>query len=102
MYSGAIWAEMQELLEHSVYEVVGNQGQVIYEKFPVSLKNEDDRLTFEAMEYSKKYRQTLTKAKDEIKPEKPPYNDSGTDLYIRQEHGAVGMVPGEGDKTKCY
>ena len=65
--------------------MVGKHGEVIYEKFSASLRNEDDRVTFEAIkkkfEYSKKYRQTLKKIKDEIKSEKPTYNDDGTLLY---------------------
>ena len=50
--------------------MVGKHGEVIYEKFPVSLRNEDDRVTFEAMkkkfDYSKKHRQTLKKIKDDV------------------------------------
>ena len=49
-------------------------GEEINEKLPVLLQNEDDRGTFEViknkLEYSKKHRQTLKMAKDEVKPEK--------------------------------
>ena len=81
----AILDEVQELLKHSAYAVVGKHGEVIYEKFPVSLQNEDDRVTFEAIknkfDYSKKHRQTLKKFKDEVKPSKPTYTDDSTLLY---------------------
>ena len=52
----------------------GTQGEVIYEKFPVSLGNEDDRTAFAEIKRkfanSKKHR-TMRKAVDEVKLEKP-------------------------------
>ena len=54
----AIWSELQELLEHSVYAVIGKHSVVICEIFPVYLRNEEDCATFETIrkivEYSKK------------------------------------------------
>ena len=63
--------------------MVGNQEEVIYEKFPVSLRNEDDRMAIAEIkrkfENSKKHRQTLRRMrmKDEVKLEKPKYTEPG-------------------------
>ena len=38
-----IWSELQELLEHSAYAVKGEKCESIYEKCPISLKNELSR-----------------------------------------------------------
>ena len=77
-----IWSELQELLEHSAYAVKGEKRETIYEKFPISLKNKDDKNTFTVLkkkfERSQKYR-TLNKAA--MKPEKPTYSESGTPIY---------------------
>ena len=45
----AIWTELQELLRHSAYAMIGKHREVIYEKFTVSIRNEDDRQAFEAI-----------------------------------------------------
>ena len=58
-------------MEDSAYAVIRKHGEVIYEKFLVSLQNEDDRVTIKKkFDCSKKHRQTLKMAKDEVKPEK--------------------------------
>ena len=44
-----IRTDLKELLEYCAYTVIGKHGEIIYEKFPVSLQNEDDRVTFEAI-----------------------------------------------------
>ena len=36
-------------MEYSAYAVIGKQGEVIFENFLVSSRNEDDRATFEAI-----------------------------------------------------
>ena len=70
------------MLEHSAYAVIGEKGETIYEKFPISLKNEDDKNAFTVLkqkfERSQKYR-TLNQAA--MKPEKPTYSESGTPIY---------------------
>ena len=66
------------------YAVVGNQEELICEKFPVSLGNEDDRMAFAEIKRkfanSKKHR-TMRKAVDEVKLAKPKYTESGFPVY---------------------
>ena len=47
----AIWTELEEFLEYSAYAVIGKQGVVIFEKFPASSRNDDDRAAFEAIKF---------------------------------------------------